>query len=120
MSAFLVSDNHLHAICSFAGKLKFLGFSLPEHGPLFVILKEANLLALRDRYGDPVEKIAKPQPKKVDVSPVALLKAVQCLDYQCCDWQGWGKSLAKKYLGMIERAAIMELPGYEEAAWAIV
>lgn len=120
MSSFLVSDNHLHAICSFAGKLKLLGSSLPEHCRLFVMLKEANLLALQDRYGDPAEKVAKPEPKQVDVSPVALLKAVQCLDYQCSDWQKWGDSLAKKYLGVIESAAIMELPGYDDAAWAIV
>lgn len=118
MSAFLVSDNHLSAICSFASKLKAKGYSLPGHGELFAALKNANLLALQDRYGDEVEP-AKPFVKLVPAAPVALLKLCQCLDYQCSDWNGWGESFAKKYLDAIISAAVMELPGYEEAAWAI-
>lgn len=120
MSAFLVHDNHLHAICTFASGLKSKGYSIPEVGDLFVAFKSANLLALRDRYGDPAEPAGKPKPKQVVVPPVALLKACQCLEYQCSDWTGWNDSAAKKYLGVVQSAAVMALPGYEEAAWAIV
>lgn len=119
MSAFLVSDNHLHAICSFASNLRFLGLSLPDHVDLFVALKQANVLALHDRYGDPAEKVAKPRPKIIKLPVLAVLKACQCLDYQCSDWSGWKESFAKKHLDLIVSAGVMELPGYEEAEWAI-
>lgn len=119
MSAFLVSDNHLHAICSFADKLKARGItSLPDHGHLFVAFKNANLLALQDRYGDPIEDVA-PSVRKIPVPVVSLLKACHCLDYQCSDWSKWPESFAKKYLDVIQSAAVMDLPGYEEAPWAI-
>lgn len=117
MSAFLVSDNHLHAICSFAGRM--VGSGLPPHKELFRVLKQANLLSLSDRYGDKAEK-ADAKVKLVGASAIGVVKACHSLAYQSSEWSGWGESDAKKYLGWIERSAVEALPGYDDAAWAIV
>ena len=119
MSAFLVSDNHLHAICSFASGLKCKGYGLPSHGDLFALFKNANLIALKDRYGDEFVP-AKARVKLVAVPAVEVVKACHSLEYQCSDWSNWNGSPEEKALAAICKAAVMALPGYEEAAWAIV
>lgn len=118
MSSFVVSDKHLSAICSFAGRMK--GFSsLPPHKELFRVLMQANLLAVSERYGDPVEK-AVAKVDLVSVPAISVVKLCHCLEYQSSDWSGWEASDAKRYLDWIERAAVNAIPGYEEANWASV
>lgn len=116
MSAFLVSDDHITAICCFADKCRGAGF--PQHGKLFQVLKQANLNALTDRYGDPAER-AEEKVGRLDLGLVEILKAAQCLEYQCCDWDQWDGSEAEKYLRWIKSAAIGRLPGYAEAHWEV-
>lgn len=116
MSCFLVSDDHISAICTFAGCMR--GARLPQHKELFRLLKQANLLALGDRYGDEAEEAAG-KIALVPVPVITVIKACHCLEYQCSDWSGWAESDAKKYLDWIERAAVNALPGYDEAPWGI-
>ena len=49
--------------------------------------------------------------------PVQVLKAINCLDYQSCEHDGWRASEARAFLNALQSAAIHSLPGYEAADW---
>jgi hypothetical protein len=53
------------------------------------------------------------------LKPVEVLKACHCLDYQSCEHDEWPQSLAYGILQSIERAAMRQLPGYENAPWGV-
>ena len=53
------------------------------------------------------------------LSPVQMLKAIRCLDYQSCEHPTWEKSEACRVLREMECCAIARLDGYEEAPWEI-
>jgi hypothetical protein len=53
------------------------------------------------------------------LTPVELLKAVDCLEYQSCEHEGWNKSEAKKECERLRAIATRNLPGYNEAPWGI-
>jgi len=53
------------------------------------------------------------------LSPVAVLKACSCYEYQSCEHPGWETSEAKRLIDSITQAAIAALPGYQDAAWEI-
>ena len=52
-------------------------------------------------------------------SPVQLIKAVHCLDYQSCETEDWESSIAWRICQAILANATTKLPGYETAAWEI-
>lgn len=72
------------------------------------------------------------------LAPVAIVKACDCLDYQCSDWANWYGSEPSAHLAVIRARAVSlalaahritpgpnaggleygrELPGYDAAAW---
>lgn len=51
--------------------------------------------------------------------PVGVLKALSCLEYQSCEHPGWRSSEARRFCDALRDFAIGQLPGYDEAAWAI-
>lgn len=51
--------------------------------------------------------------------PVAVLKAINCLDYQSCEHDGWKNSEAFAFLEALKSAAIAALPGYYGAKWSL-
>jgi hypothetical protein len=53
------------------------------------------------------------------LSPVQLIKAVHCLDYQSCETEDWETTLAWRICQAVVSAAIGRLPAYEAAAWEI-
>ena len=53
------------------------------------------------------------------LSAVALLKAVNCYEYQSCEHPGWKRSQAYAFCQALRSALIRELPGYEQAPWHI-
>jgi hypothetical protein len=57
-------------------------------------------------------------PSKV-TTPVAILKALDCYEYQSCEHDGWETSEAHAFCAALRRAMIHALPGYEDAAWEI-
>lgn len=57
-------------------------------------------------------------PKQI--SPVQVIKLVNCLEYQSCETPDWTQTLAYKQLQWIRSHAISRLPGYEEAVWEFV
>lgn len=51
------------------------------------------------------------------VSPVEVLKAASCLEYQSCEHPEFRDSFAFLILERIRSAAVSELPGYDAASW---
>jgi len=53
------------------------------------------------------------------LSPVEVIKACDCLEYQSCEHPGWKQSRARELVRTIRGAAINALPGYDAAPWGI-
>lgn len=137
MSAFLCDDCHLTALASFALQEKTQGYLAgpdasyhARHGePLQTLgqrLKDENAANLYHLYGDraddsPETWIGPFEPCRhahhARVEPVAMLKAIACYEYQCCDRPEWKDSDVRSLLSRMRSAAIARLPGYEQAAW---
>lgn len=121
MSCFVVSDYHVDALVSWAEIHNSSGLRLFGDAPaLAAALAAANRAAYKDRYGE--EGDTKPAYIPRDVrrmSPVQVLKACNCLDYQCSDWTLWEHSISRRALDIIKDLAVSRLPGYDEADWAL-
>ncbi|MFH0964580.1 MAG: hypothetical protein V2A58_11300 [Planctomycetota bacterium] len=53
------------------------------------------------------------------LTPVALMKAISCLDYQCCETDDWDTTPEKRFLDCLRDDASCDVPGYEEADWEV-
>jgi|SRR3990167_5335284 len=51
------------------------------------------------------------------LSPIAILKMCDCLEYQSCETEDYRQTVAFKLLDAIRGAAIHALPGYDDAPW---
>lgn len=51
--------------------------------------------------------------------PVAILKALDCYEYQSCEHPEWPASEAYDFCQALRSRMIHELPGYHDAAWEI-
>ena len=115
MSAFLVSDDHITALCTFACDTDAVHASLwlngvclnaeGRHLDMFRMLKQANLDSLVARYGEE-PTLADERLGRLVLPPVAIVKACDVTD-------------AALTLESIRNAAISRLPGYDDAAWSI-
>lgn len=65
-------------------------------------------------YGDHVDTL-----NGRNLDPVAVLKAIDGLEYQSCEHPGWRESEAFAFLEALRVRACRALPGYEDAAWCI-
>ena len=122
MSCFVVPDFHIDALVSWA---------IANHASAFIdgldprgLARElhlANCAAYRERYGEEVgEEYRYTFRPEVHAMPaVQVLKAVSCLEYQCCSWSGFEGSTAARALERIRDQAIACLPGYRAAAWTL-
>jgi hypothetical protein len=137
MSCFIVSDEHLSAILQFckahAGPLLTqFPAGLRQHEELTAIgrqLQQVNAAAFRGRYSGrhaeslPTEDYTYAEPKTPPVSPIAFIKLVNCLEYQCCDWADWDTSQYRHLTQGWKDKALHALPGYTrgyaDAAWSI-
>jgi hypothetical protein len=133
MPAFMCSDLHIRAVVigAYRCKAERCNFSLD----LDVLSREANTLkaanvkSVSARYGDrtkmmgingePIEVNALAYSKASQRSPIELLKLVDCLEYQSCEFEGWKKSKASKLLDEYRAYITRSIPGYEKAAWDI-
>lgn len=52
-------------------------------------------------------------------NPVAILKAIDCYEYQSCEHDEWQQSEAFAFCQALRHAVISMLPGYDDAAWEI-
>ena len=135
MSCYLVAPAHIRFLASWAEDKKV--FSPNEDTPptrrhIAESLAQANLDSVLARYpdiNDQEEDTEKEDLKYIrecqkrvethEAKPVEILKAVQALDYQCCEVKGWESTKPKQHLEWIQSRAISMLPGYDSAPWSI-
>jgi len=128
MSAFICSDNHISAIVKWATRNNVsIWYGNPSRSlcaggeqELVDILYAENVESVNYRYkgDDPITGCVY-DPTSPILAPVAVIKAVQSLEYQSCEHPGWETSDAKEILQAIQSEAIRRLPGYELAEWSI-
>jgi hypothetical protein len=122
MSCFVVPDFHIDALVSWAvanGAGAFIG-GLDPRG-LAAEMHRANCAAYRERYGEDVSYAYTftMRPEVHAMPPVQIIKACDCLDYQCGDWMDYPGSIAERAVEQIRRTATYALPGYRAAAWTL-
>ena len=136
MSCFVVPDFHVSALVSWAISHGVDLDASPD--AVAHMLASANRRAFSERYAGRYDSELAPfggldLSAGVDLAPVAIVKACDCLDYQACDWSTWTDSDAFGYLVAIRRAAVAladpagnpsaigrGLAGYDSAAWELV
>ncbi len=121
MSCFVVPDFHIDTLVSWAVAHKapafFTGVDPRE---LARMLHAANVVAVNYRYGhgETPEYVFSFRDAR-NVSPVQILKACDCFEYQCDGDPTWANSHAARALEAIRGTATRALPGYDEAAWTL-
>ena len=135
MSCFVVSDYHVSALVAWAIRQ---GLDL-DTSPDAVAheLASANRAAFAERYQGRYQDELAPfggldHSAGVDLAPVAIVKACDCLDYQASDWTAWDASEAAAHLAAIRAAAqaaclggrfypepLSTLDGYDAAPWCL-
>jgi len=85
------------------------------------VLMRENVRSVRARYQDMVVAapfIPSARPDQcAGLTPLHILKMCDCLEYQSCETDDYHTTTAWHLLQAIRRAAIRELPGYDEAPW---
>lgn len=123
MSAFIVSDNTIHAVLSFMSMYKA---HLYEKGaPLHLndvgqVLLDENYRSVNYRYGE------NETPRKyvfiaqaLPLTAVEVLKLIDCIAYQSCECDDWEHTRAYRLLQRIRNWVIAQLAGYDAAKWHI-
>lgn len=134
MSAFILSNAHLSAVIGYACR-KNIRFSYEAPGnPVFTScavagseddvfseLASQNARSVGYRYALEDDEMVSGSyiltaPK---LSAVEVIKAAQCIDYQCCEHPEWSTSKGKRFIDAVISSAISDLPGYCDAKWSI-
>lgn len=147
MSAFIVSKEHIDYLvhAALAVNATWRGFSYFHEGTWHKVdhktadatgrmLWAENVASVSHRYWG-AEPDELPGPVGVDretiamytcpplsqkrFNPVVALKAIDCLDYQSCEHDGWKTSAAFAFCDYLRGALISMLPGYDDAPWEI-
>lgn len=128
MSAFIVSDRHIDALLTwvintpkYQAPQILNGMTVKDQPDLIgQMLVELNYRSVNTRYNEndqPREYKFRPFPRTI--SPVEVIKACDCLNYQCCEFEGWKDTKAARIIDEIRESAIDSLPGMDAAAWEI-
>lgn len=139
MSAFQVSPNHIGAIVrwyldecpdSHRGQWRQMRPNRNDADDMMAALAFECWRSVRYRYPEgplPGPIAFEDTPVMCDgrlrlykrLTPVQVIKACDCLNYQSCEHPEWETSEAKRLLDGIREAAISSLPGYSQAEWEI-
>lgn len=131
MSAFQCTDEHISALAGYAARHGLCRAVNPDPRRMtdaeFIgaLLHKANLASLHARYGGKADDISEPlfrfdaraAERVLHASPVAIIKAAQCFNYQACEVDDYEKTAAAECMRFVISNAIHELPGYNDAAW---
>lgn len=87
------------------------------------MLVDQNVRSIEARYQDCEDMIGDArEPYTFEVAavlwpmtPVAMLKAIDCYEYQSCEDDGWHRSEAQQFCEALRGWTISQLPGYDEA-----
>jgi hypothetical protein len=83
------------------------------------MLLDQNTASVNQRYSDDDLAIYTYTPPRAWRTPVEVLKALNCYRYQAGETSDWTATEAHHFCAALETAVINQLPGYDEAAWAI-
>ena len=136
MSAYIVDHDHIDALLSY-GIQHEVRYVVPDTGALVEInatsateigriLLDENERSVRHRYpgsdaddlpGTIGQDAAKYKFRRwpTSVDAMAILKACDGYDYQACETDDYGKSLANAIITAIRGYAIRRLPGYSDS-----
>src|SRR6266850_3097204 len=83
------------------------------------VLLSENVRSVNYRYSEQDEApVYEYRSMRFDaIDAVAVLKSVQCVNYQSCETDDWKGTLAHRVLKAIESGAIAHLRGYSDAPW---
>jgi len=130
MSAFICSNAHITALATYATKHGLTKYSTQA---VAKSLFAQNVASVNHRYDETnnvkfrMHKGASEYP----FSPIQIIKAAQCLDYQSCELDDWQDSFECRLLGAITAHAldtigapitdcdVSKLAGYDNAQWEI-
>lgn len=122
MSAYIVDAAHITALAAYAGRHNIMRFAPCDVQQIGDILHAENVRSVNHRYpGDDAEPSFTPVAwaEWHIFTPIEIIKAADCLEYQSCEHPEWRDSEAADILRHIKARAIYELAGYREAAWHI-
>ncbi len=119
MSAFIVNRKHIEYLVEAARKWSVDCYN---HTPEKIgqILMDENVRSINYRYKESYKSSGYGIHRAtLDIDPVQVIKACNCLDYQSGDHPEWEESESCKFLDSLKREAICYLPGYNLAKWEI-
>jgi hypothetical protein len=133
MSAYMVSENHIHALVNYAlrenldyraadRRVRITPESAEEIGQ---ILSDENYRSVHHRYADrAADYFGAPPTYKFRLvrnlpDAVTMLKLCDCYAYQACETDDWESSIACKLVAAIKDRAARKVPGYDAAPWGI-
>jgi hypothetical protein len=125
MSAFVVGPDHIDAILTYAQAARRDYGNAAEYTATGRKLLAANVASVCYRYerDTPADHIDPERytfrPLNRNRSAVEIIKACDCLAYQCSELPEWVGSEAYQLLNAIRSRAVYCLPGYSDAAWEI-
>lgn len=138
MSAFLCSDRHVHELVraglfgpsNYAGKLSWYWGNPSRRTELdsanadgvATMLRDENVRSLTARYPDDEHECAigsVPLFRPFALSPVQVLKAIHCYEYQTCETDDWDTTEAHAFCRALERRTMAALRGYDAAEWSL-
>jgi hypothetical protein len=105
MSAWLVSKRHIDAIVTGLINARLIGGTVEAADAAGFLLWQENNISVSHRYREPLDDLLYCwQANEVDAW--TLLKAIDCLDYQSCEHDGWPTSDA---FALLDRLAAVTL-----------
>jgi len=136
MSAFIVSTAHINALVN-AGYANTLSWYAPADASLGrprderrtltsdnldatgQMLMQACVASVSYRYGSHEQIPHYRHTFRLPRPAVAMLKLLDCYEYQSCERPDWPESEAHAYCEALRSRLIGQLPGYDAAPWAI-
>ena len=126
MSAFLCNAYHINALANWATTPRRVDYywngkrhDANDARYIANVLHNQNLRSVNARYGDDNDTEIAFERFAPDLTPVQVIKAVNCLDYQSCETDDWPETEAYAICQAIIARAINHLPGYDNAEWEL-
>lgn len=123
MSAYICNPETFAALATFGHHASIYGRNGQrlERESIAATLYAANVASVNHRYSENTsEELPGAEFERVlFVSPMWIVKACDCVQYQSCERADYYSSEAWEILEQIKRAAVRALPGYDDAPWGI-
>ncbi len=86
---------------------------------MWSLLAAENATSVASRYNEDIVPVAGKHRSGPALSPVAVLKALACYEYQSCEHAGWTDSIPAQFVRDLRSAYTRRLPGWDAAEWSI-